>query len=744
MPYTNDDNANNTYTVDYKLSSEPTIWTNWVTGAAHTASPYTTTIAGLTGGETYDVRCTYNDVDGVNGTNPQTISGISTAPTRYVDDDGLCGGQTPCDTAIQTAIDALGVSTVIVYAGTYNENITMKDGVDVVNNPGDTPIINGGGFTSAVTFSGAFTAGSTLDGFDISGTTTYPGVYVHGAGAGIDNSTTIKNCFIHGNDGPGIELDGADATTAPTIDDNEIYSNVQEGIYIRNAGSVSEDAIILNNTIRNNTLAGINIGGTSYVTIGDNNDIYSNGDAGIASGDAGDDLLLSSSSITIKGNTVGGSGQANGGAGIYLKGSGSGIQVTIGGSLAGDSNTIYYNTGEGISLEDIDQASIENNEISNNSWEGILLVDVSTVAPHIKSNNIHDHYSRHGISIGGASGVTIGDNNNISYNRTGVAFDTSNANPSSQPVTIKGNVIDHSSYAGILVRDAITGTVTITEQNDIRQNSTAGISIQNSCQLEITKNEIRDNVLGGIHTGTYLANGGGFYGSMGSAVLTIRHNKVHNNGGSGYGGGIDVRHASGTIENNLVYKNHRGGIRFGWENAADPHITDIKNNTVVNNGNALDDKGGGIIYDNLSGAVNDAPAGDLLLIGKINIRNNICAYNQKAGLRACFTNTEGSEERDYNLVYSNHPPYKPDCGWLLPDSLEMRCVNKQYGGCGAHWDYSQPYPVVMNDPNDIMDDPLFVDEGIDDYHLQVGSPAEDTGDDGYDMGAYGGSDPINW
>lgn len=75
MPYADDSNGNNTYNVDYKLSSSGT-WTNWVTGAAHTASPYTTTITGLTEGQRYDVRCTYNDPNGVSGTNPQIISGL--------------------------------------------------------------------------------------------------------------------------------------------------------------------------------------------------------------------------------------------------------------------------------------------------------------------------------------------------------------------------------------------------------------------------------------------------------------------------------------------------------------------------------------------------------------------------------------------------------------------------------------------------------------------------------------------
>jgi hypothetical protein len=74
MSYFYDDDNDNTYTVDYKLSSEPVVWTNWITDAAHTVSPYTTTITGLKAGESYDVRMTYNDPDGV--INQQTISTV--------------------------------------------------------------------------------------------------------------------------------------------------------------------------------------------------------------------------------------------------------------------------------------------------------------------------------------------------------------------------------------------------------------------------------------------------------------------------------------------------------------------------------------------------------------------------------------------------------------------------------------------------------------------------------------------
>ena len=51
----------------------------------------------------------------------------------------------------------------------------------------------------------------------------------------------------------------------------------------------------------------------------------------------------------------------------------------------------------------------------------------------------------------------------------------------------------------------------------------------------------------------------------------------------------------------------------------------------------------------------------------------------------------------------------------------------------------------MLDPNDIMAAPSFVNREGDNYQLQGDSPAKNAGDDGTDLGAYGGSDPlVDW
>ncbi|MBI5848688.1 MAG: CxxxxCH/CxxCH domain-containing protein [Nitrospirae bacterium] len=76
MPYRGDDNVNNTYTVEYKACNEES-FTPW-SSAAHTVSPYSTTIFGLSPNTCYSIRATYNDPDGITGTAIQTIKISST------------------------------------------------------------------------------------------------------------------------------------------------------------------------------------------------------------------------------------------------------------------------------------------------------------------------------------------------------------------------------------------------------------------------------------------------------------------------------------------------------------------------------------------------------------------------------------------------------------------------------------------------------------------------------------------
>ena len=76
IPYTDDDNDNNTYAVSYGPTVTGT-WTNWDLYIFHRQSPYQGTISGLTTGAAYYVRVLYKDVDGVNGTAEQVVGPVT-------------------------------------------------------------------------------------------------------------------------------------------------------------------------------------------------------------------------------------------------------------------------------------------------------------------------------------------------------------------------------------------------------------------------------------------------------------------------------------------------------------------------------------------------------------------------------------------------------------------------------------------------------------------------------------------
>ncbi len=640
--------------------------------------------------------------------------------THYVDKDST-GASDPYQTqgtaatSIQTAINACTVGTVYVKkaSGTYNQKINMKSDVHVVgtnatwgvpSSRNDYPTVDRT-TRATVRFLGPLT-NSRLSYFKITGGKMEEGqIYISGKNGEIGNDVIIEHCWLNQGSHVGIQLKGP---VAPTIRDCDIEDPRTSCIssFLYGIESASTPMIIQGCDLSG--LAGYGDGwglraGISLVgENGGNVDAIIGGDGALA-------------------NHIHDMGRA----GIRLKDLGAGCDITI-----------------------------DNNEIDNNSdgqynlyAPGILVDNVGKVT--IKRNTIHDNMQA-GIAIANNSDVTIGAEasvtapiadiqsqygNDIYGNYSGVAFGRKKTAPSNGTFVIRGNQI-YTNRAGlgggIAITREVAGTVLI-KQNEIYDNQRAGIGIQDDCTAEIVQNHIYNQYQrAGIHTGR---NGPNWFGGDGGAVLTIRQNKIHGNSNVDRGGGIDVRHASGTIENNLVYDNRKGGIRFGdW-------IDEIVNNTVVNNGNDTNDQGGGIIYDDLAGGVMDPPDG--VPPAPLLILNNISAYNHKAGIRACFDNTEGSEERDYNLLYANYPwnsafsrSNSEDCGW--PDLDDMSCIKQQYGGCVAY--FVKGVGILLDDPNDIVADPMFVSitPGSEDFHLQVGSPAINAGDDGDDMGAYGG------
>jgi hypothetical protein len=586
---------------------------------------------------------------------------------------------------------------------------------------------------------------------------------------------------------------GVSTYTSPLIQDNEIWDTGGPGIGINCKGTPGGEVTILNNLIFNNDESGI--GSSSIVS-----------------------NAINQMKIIIQGNNIHDNGHDPYAlrAGIGLKRCctpGPSLEIIIGGSDPSQGNTIYNNGMAGIRLDGsnlgLNPVLIQNNTIDHNDKAGIRLIDAGyfydppgpdppedTVFAEIMDNIISGQ-TQAGINIGGSTYADIAYNS-IYNNYSGIAFqDGSQA--SSGTVNIEGNGFSSNTMAGITVRDAITGEVTIAD-NYINNNHRSGISIINSCNLVINRNAIFGNHRAGIRTGNfveddYFANSNtectdyydpydcctgpgtgtcnsavGFIGPapylnsectaldipydcctgpgtgtcQGGAFLDVSQNKVYGNGISGYGAGMNIRHASGTIYNNLIYENTRCGIKYG------DYIDEIINNTVVGNGNDMFDASG-IVYDSLEGDVNEWPTSGNG--PSIPIRNNISALNTRTGIKTGVTVCLSGDYRDYNLLFGNNGTSDK-----LPPFNESYLM-MQLCGC---W---------PND-NEIFADPLFVDpdgvdniagNGDDDYRIQVTSPAADAGDEYYpldypnndvspfsvgttsiDIGAYGGPLGIDW
>jgi len=130
-----------------------------------------------------------------------------TSPTEVWVDDSWAGSShgdpvdghtfgTDAFATIQDGIDAVAGSTVHAAAGTYYENITLKDGVEVLGAGAGVTTINGGDSGSVVTATGVGPT-TKLDGFTI--TRGYNAEYGGGGMYNDNSSPTVTNCAFSGN-----------------------------------------------------------------------------------------------------------------------------------------------------------------------------------------------------------------------------------------------------------------------------------------------------------------------------------------------------------------------------------------------------------------------------------------------------------------------------------------------------------------------------------------------------------------
>lgn len=179
---------------------------------------------------------------------------------------------------IQAAIIASHAGDVIqVAAGTFNENLTMKDGITIQGSGAGVTVIHGNG-TNAVIHDGygTYTAGFTISGVTIENGT--KGVEIY------QSIATLSDCIIRNNAGPGVQNFSAVAN----ISNCRISNNADKGIY-----SYQSTLTVSNSIINSNSDDGISISSChaiiNYTTI---------------SGNGGDGIYSSSSIGAVKNSII--------------------------------------------------------------------------------------------------------------------------------------------------------------------------------------------------------------------------------------------------------------------------------------------------------------------------------------------------------------------------------------------------------------------------------------------------------
>ena len=339
------------------------------------------------------------------------IGGVTTAAaaTLYVNPDGICGGNSPCYTTIQAAVNAATAGdTIKVADATYSELVQVNKTLTLQGSQAGVDARMRSGAESIVgTGDGAFQIEAdnvTVDGFTIQGVVNDPsqppytglgaGVWMNPGFSGTQGGAQILNNIIQNNIA-GIEFDNT-GTIPAKVQFNMIRGNNSPGAGSGNGIETTTfgltNALVDNNKFIGQTGSSMVVEAPSSSVTVSNNTL----DAGIA--------LFLASNFTINGNTsIGNTADGT----IYIGGGDSGITV---------SSNVLNNGVEGIVSEDLYSVgpnstfTAHNNCISGNSTNGVRVAHLSYAGGPLSFNATSNWWGAASGPKYNGSGPGTGDN----------------------------------------------------------------------------------------------------------------------------------------------------------------------------------------------------------------------------------------------------------------------------------------------------------------------------------------------
>jgi len=548
--------------------------------------------------------------------------------------------------SIQAAVNSANTNgdTIIVYPGTYNENIEITKANNLVimsasGNPDDTVIASNSINKSVISATSRMNL--VIKGLTISG-------------AANDTSgvrlESCRNCILENNkflnDAMGVYLRSSINTTVrnnAAIRTNEA-EKIGRGINVEN----SDLTTVLNNTISNQRY-GIYFSGSTRNTV--------TGNAVSQSADNGIVLQSGSTNSALESNTVSSSGNK----GIYLKESS---------KSSVKNNIVSSNVGNGIDIELSDETTVLNNIISGNAKNtNIHGLFLNTCKGNTLQNNTISN-CQYGVAIRYSENNKLINNNAYNNDRGFYVSYTSSGN------TLSGNKVTLNTNGIIVERGANNN---ILENNEVTSNSASGIALDNA-----TSNNISNNNASLNNRGIYLV-------SL-SSKNTLSDNTVNSNNNDG----IVLENSS---ENNLTSNTANLNSRYGIYMASSNNSY-LVSNTLQSNmrGISLLGSVNNMLSNNM---VTDCTESGLFFsLCTNNIISKNTVYNNNEGIS--FDSSGNNEISGNNISSNGNGIYM--CPRSYPNRVYNNCFeninNANIRNNGSVW-YTEKIlgKNIMNGPN---------------------------------------------